>query len=210
MTSTTEGASARILQAADDLFAARGYAGVSIRDIAERAGVAKGLVFYHFGSKAELFEQILEHYYQRHAAALAAGAAEGGDRRERLHHMLDAYLDFLEENRSYVQLVQRELGTGSEATGAIRRGLGNLYGWVSEILEGLVPEAGPLAARHFFVSFSGLAITYYLYAPVMEGLFGEDPMQPARRRERRAHVHWLLDTAFDRLLAEADARAAKA
>jgi len=45
----------RILRAAQRLFAARGYDGTSAEAIAEEAGVAKGLIFHHFGSKAGLY-----------------------------------------------------------------------------------------------------------------------------------------------------------
>lgn len=55
----TEAAS-RILESAKMLFAERGYDGVSIRDIAEKARVSKANVFHHFGNKASLYEAILE------------------------------------------------------------------------------------------------------------------------------------------------------
>lgn len=45
-----------ILEAARDLFASRGYAGTSIRDIAERAGVYGPMIYRRVGSKAHLFE----------------------------------------------------------------------------------------------------------------------------------------------------------
>jgi len=45
----------RILHAAQHLFAERGYEGTSAEAIAARAGVAKGLVFHYFGSKADLY-----------------------------------------------------------------------------------------------------------------------------------------------------------
>ena len=45
----------RILLAAGELFAERGYEATSAEAIASRAGVAKGLVFHHFGSKAGLY-----------------------------------------------------------------------------------------------------------------------------------------------------------
>ena len=44
-----------LLEAARDLFAAKGYAGASTRDIAVRAGVSEALLFRHFGNKANLF-----------------------------------------------------------------------------------------------------------------------------------------------------------
>lgn len=47
-----------ILQAAERLFGEKGYRGVSIDEIADAAGVSKGLVFYHFTSKKALVEHI--------------------------------------------------------------------------------------------------------------------------------------------------------
>jgi len=49
-----------ILQAAERLFVERGYHGVSIEQIANAAGVSKGLVHYHFTSKEHLIVCILE------------------------------------------------------------------------------------------------------------------------------------------------------
>ena len=48
-----------ILQAAEKLFGGKGYQGVSIDEIARTAGVAKGLVSYHFGSKEKLLVNVL-------------------------------------------------------------------------------------------------------------------------------------------------------
>jgi AcrR family transcriptional regulator len=50
----------KILDAAERLFARRGFYGVSIRDITAAAGVDVALVNYHFGRKQELFAAVLE------------------------------------------------------------------------------------------------------------------------------------------------------
>ena len=49
-----------LLSAARTLFASHGYAEVSIDQIAQRAGYAKGAFYHHFSSKQELFEQVLD------------------------------------------------------------------------------------------------------------------------------------------------------
>ncbi len=49
-----------LIEAAAALFGERGYAGTTLRDIGERAGVSSGLVAYHFGSKEALFEAVME------------------------------------------------------------------------------------------------------------------------------------------------------
>lgn len=46
-----------MLDAARDLFAERGFKGTSTRDIAERAGVSEVMIFRHFGTKANLFQE---------------------------------------------------------------------------------------------------------------------------------------------------------
>lgn len=49
----------RILDAAEQLFARRGFHGVSIRDITSAAGVDVALVHYHFGSKMDLYAEVI-------------------------------------------------------------------------------------------------------------------------------------------------------
>ena len=49
----------KILDAAEELFAERGYYGVSIRDITRHAGVELALANYHFGPKEELFRHVI-------------------------------------------------------------------------------------------------------------------------------------------------------
>ena len=49
----------RILDAATDLFIEKGYEGTSLREIAERVGVTKAALYYHFASKAEMVAALL-------------------------------------------------------------------------------------------------------------------------------------------------------
>ncbi|WP_322859574.1 helix-turn-helix domain-containing protein [Mycobacterium europaeum] len=65
---------AAILEAATDLFAERGPAATSIRDIAARSNVNHGLVFRHFGTKENLVGAVLDHLGTNLTALLDAGA----------------------------------------------------------------------------------------------------------------------------------------
>ena len=194
---------ASILRAAEEAFAARGYAGVSVRDIAERAGVNKALVFYHHGSKEKLLQTVLTGYYDEYAQALKAALAQPGSLSDRLHLLLDANLDFIEENSRYVRIVQIELAMETEHLQSIKKGMNALYRAVSEVLKGLTPASGPLASRHFFVSFSGMVNTYFLQADALEALWEESPLRVAALRERRQHLHWMLDAIVEGLKASA-------
>lgn len=54
-----EATTAAMLTAAEELFSARGFTAVSVRDIAERAGVSHALVHRYLGSKAEIYRTVL-------------------------------------------------------------------------------------------------------------------------------------------------------
>jgi AcrR family transcriptional regulator len=59
---SSQDTASRIASEATRLFAIQGYDGVSIREISEAAGVSTASVHYHFGSKANLFQQIIEQF----------------------------------------------------------------------------------------------------------------------------------------------------
>src|SRR4051812_26064509 len=51
----------RLFEAAVELIAQQGFAATTVDDIALRANLAKGTVYYNFGSKTALFEELLRH-----------------------------------------------------------------------------------------------------------------------------------------------------
>ncbi|NLU68575.1 TetR/AcrR family transcriptional regulator [Streptomyces sp. HNM0574] len=56
---------AQIVEAAVEVIAARGFARASLARIAERAGISKGVISYHFAGKSELIEQLVRQVYER-------------------------------------------------------------------------------------------------------------------------------------------------
>jgi TetR/AcrR family transcriptional regulator, repressor for neighboring sulfatase len=65
---------AAVLASATDLFAEKGPAATSVRDIATRSGVNHGLVYRHFGAKEELVAAVLDHLSNQVAAAAETDA----------------------------------------------------------------------------------------------------------------------------------------
>jgi len=51
-----------ILDAADELFAQKGYDGTSTNDILEKVGIARGTLYHHFKSKEEIMDALIERY----------------------------------------------------------------------------------------------------------------------------------------------------
>lgn len=53
----------KLIESATPLFAKRGFAAVSIRQLAEAAGVNSAMISYHFGSKENLYKEVLEQQF---------------------------------------------------------------------------------------------------------------------------------------------------
>ena len=103
-----------ILDAAVALFSVHGYDGVSMRRIAEAAGVSKANIYHHFASKEALYFAILRHSALE-LTALIDNLAEGrGPFSERLQAFAGAQVTHLFDHAARVRLVLREAFSGDE------------------------------------------------------------------------------------------------
>jgi AcrR family transcriptional regulator len=100
---------AAILDSALAVFAERGYHASSIDDIARGGGISKALIYEHFGSKQELYAELLEQHagelFERLGAAIEEAGTEGA---ARLAVGLDAFYRFVEERRVAWRMLFRE------------------------------------------------------------------------------------------------------
>jgi AcrR family transcriptional regulator len=93
-----------ILEAAAALFREKGYAEVSLREIAQAANMKTGSLYYHFESKESLVEEILTLGTQGALAAARAAVAalgEGADPVDKLQAAFTAHLRFLLEKEDF-------------------------------------------------------------------------------------------------------------
>ena len=190
-----------ILEAADDLFGDIGFDATTTREIAERAGVNKALIHYHFSSKDGLLEKLLDRYYDRLAETMSASLEEtGGDLRSRFGDLIDTYLDFLIENRNFSRIVQRE-ASGGRHMAQIRSRMVPLFEMAMAAFDERFPdsESSGLAAPNLLASFYGMIASTFTYSGVLEHLLGEDPLSPKNLEQRRFHLHTMLDLTFDAL-----------
>jgi TetR/AcrR family acrAB operon transcriptional repressor len=67
-----------LLKAALSVFSQKGYAATTLEDVAKEAGVTRGAIYWHFGSKAELYAGLLEEYSARGSEIAQTAVAEGG------------------------------------------------------------------------------------------------------------------------------------
>ncbi|MFC4610194.1 TetR/AcrR family transcriptional regulator [Streptomyces maoxianensis] len=104
---------AKLYEAAVTLIAEQGFSATTVDEIAERAGVAKGTVYYNFKSKTELFEELLRYGVGLLTVSLQAAADEtaerGGTKVEALDEMIRAGLGFIDRYPAFTQLYVAEL-----------------------------------------------------------------------------------------------------
>jgi AcrR family transcriptional regulator len=136
------GRRSELLATGKRLFSARAYDELSIDDIAAEAGVAKGLLYYYFGSKRGFYVAVIEEAADelRRRVELDSSLAPS----DRLAHGLDAYLDFVEDSpEGYRALMAGGIGADPEVRAIVAR---ERRRFLALIVDGLTGDGGPTPA----------------------------------------------------------------
>lgn len=106
----------QLLDVAMTAFAATGYHGTSMNDVARAAGVTKPVLYQHFASKRDLYVELVDDVANR-LANNVVGAADAADTAvERTVNALSAYFRFVEENQREFQLLFGRAASRDEDT----------------------------------------------------------------------------------------------
>jgi AcrR family transcriptional regulator len=101
-----------ILEAATGAFAELGYSGASVREICGRVGAAPNAINYHFGSKGELYREIVEGFASEQlelaVRILSTPPRSNEDFSVRLELFFREVLDCYLENRDTIRIIYRE------------------------------------------------------------------------------------------------------
>ncbi|MFG1699403.1 TetR/AcrR family transcriptional regulator [Nonomuraea sp. NPDC049309] len=143
---------AEILEAAAELFAARGFHGVSIEDIGAAVGVSGPALYRHFDGKDALLSEMLLDVSSRLRESAVAVATSSPDPRQTLDALLDVQITFALEQPALITVHDRELGNVPEPQRRQIRRLQRLYveEWVTVLAElhPSCPAARLRAATH--------------------------------------------------------------
>lgn len=126
---------ARIQQAALELFAERGMQQTSLRDIADRLGVTKPALYYHFASREDLLNSLVEPMiadFEAYAAKQRAAAPVPP------RELLGSYFDLAHRHRALIRLAIRDLSVLHELKLADR--FLEWRGTLAELLVGASPS----------------------------------------------------------------------
>ncbi|MBK7408439.1 MAG: TetR/AcrR family transcriptional regulator [Saprospirales bacterium] len=108
----TEG---RILVAAKRVFVRKGYTGARMQEIADEAGINKGLLHYYFRSKDNLFSSIFEEAFRELAPRTIEIFESDAPLFTKLEQFVDRYIDFLTEHPYLPAFVIQEINQHPEA-----------------------------------------------------------------------------------------------
>jgi AcrR family transcriptional regulator len=109
----------RIVAAARELFAEKGFDAVSIAELAAGAEVNRALIYYYFEDKLDLYRAAVESVLAFLPDLWAKDEVLTGPPADRLDAFIRAMWQALERNRDFVKLIIREVATGGAASEAI-------------------------------------------------------------------------------------------
>jgi len=172
-----------ILDAAERLFAERGFAGVSMRDIVGATSLKnQASLYYHFRNKRSLYEAVLARGLEHLVSLLppAQGAGEVGTNIDRL-------VDYLSRHPHLARLIQRAaLDDSRYLQDAVRRLLRPLYTEGRRALAGAEQIWDADEIPHLAAGLYHLIFGYFANAALLQAVVSEDPLSPpAVERQRR-------------------------
>jgi len=182
----------RLLEAAEEVFAAKGFDGATIRDICDRAGMNIAAVNYHFGDKERLYMECVKHAHACSSAGAQLPEWEPGTPPvEKLRVFIRTMLRQMHGpvRASSLQLMMREMANPSPAAEAvvaqfIRPMAHGLYAIVTEMFPDL-PEKTRLMIAFSVV---GQCLFYRQNRKVSELLFDKERIETLDLESVTEHV----------------------
>jgi AcrR family transcriptional regulator len=137
----------QLVDAAAALFTERGYSATRIADICDAAGVAKGLFYWYFPTKHDLFAELVRTMRHRLRVAQSSAMDPSADALTRIRQGTEASVRFMAEHASYFSLVEVER-TDPEVADTLRDGseiyLSDVVALVTEAQAGgSIPDTDP-------------------------------------------------------------------
>lgn len=182
-----------VLDAAERLFAERGFEATSLNDVGAAAGVSRGTPGYFFGSKAELYRAVLERCFADVRAAVRSGReralASGESADTVLAGVVSEYFDFITANPNFVRLIEWEALTGGRNLDAVPPHVEAAREALSALSDELrLDPRHPADAAQLLLSVIGLCWFPLVHSGTMLRALGIDATTPEFLQARKRHV----------------------
>lgn len=170
----------RILQAAENEFFEKGYAGARTASIAEAAGVTHAMLHYYFRTKDKLFERIVsEKISILGNIIISAIGDEDLTLEDRIRQGIERHFDFIAANRDLPKFIVNEVLTRPDVVEMMKCNLQNI---VNNLLNSLQHEIDTYAAkglcrqvnaRMLLIDIVSLNVFPFMAAPIVLGAIGD-------------------------------------
>nr|WP_142120639.1 TetR/AcrR family transcriptional regulator [Rarobacter faecitabidus] len=158
----------QLLDVSRRLFAAKGFEGTSVEEIAAQSGVSKPIVYEHFGGKEGMYAVVVDRETRALTDALSGALAKGGHPKLLVERTALALLGYIEENEDGFRILVRDSPV-AQATGTFSSLIGDVATQVEHMLADqfrrrrLDAEAAPIYAQ-MLVGMVALTGQYWLDA----------------------------------------------
>lgn len=172
----------QLLYKALTVFSRKGYAATTLEDIAGEAGVTRGAIYWHFGSKAELYNTLVREHGDRGKQIMGQAVSEGGTLLDILRRVFVRQLQAVEEDHKIRALMELylfktgripELEEGREQQIESSAGLIEMLAGIMQqgIRQGLLrKDVGPKEMARAYLAFQNGLINLWLTAPAQFSL----------------------------------------
>ena len=173
----------RLLEAAGEEFAAKGFDLARVRAICDRAGANLAAVNYHFGDKGSLYSQVLDEVYrcdmdQEERAMLDAGGPPAQILRAFIHNFLDRVLSMNRMSDWRSQILLREmLEPPAYSDKLVQERIRPRFERLKGLMKRICPEADEKRLTVLVFSVIGQCLHYKMARTVSERLIGEAAFQ---------------------------------
>ncbi len=188
----------RILDAAEDLFAERGYSATSLGDVADRVGIRSPSLYNHFRNKEALYRAVMARLVADFSGPIAALRA-GPITHERVLEWLETIVRQHHANPNLARLLQHAALSGGPGTSELIEQLFRPMFDRSRAFEGEPgPVLGDAALQPWAVmAFNNLVMSYITMAPMYRDLLGQDPFTEWAMEQQLKLVKTLLQAVFE-------------
>jgi len=188
---------ARILDAAEAVFASRGFTGASTREIAARAGVNISSLHYHWASKETLYVAVFRNVFDQLVAlireTLGTLQAQALDRRTVIDQAMDRLFDFFAGNPHVPTLLVRRIVENADIDVGVERDvLVPAWDTFSAWMKQLGQQVSETDARLFMLSVHSVMVLYMLDSAPYRSVLGGSIHEPALRERVRSHMKQLV------------------
>jgi len=182
----------RVLEAAETLFARKGFDGTRLREVAEDAKVTVPLVCHHFGDKDSLYAAVIERGIERFASLGWDVLRRGHTVAEQLTGFITGLTDFAAREPGITAILHREMAEGGvRARPLAERWLQPLKLAVTESFHAAQSRGeihGGLDVDMVVLHIVGAVMYPCLAGPLVQIVWGEDPLTASFVERRKRHL----------------------